>query len=359
MAIRQKTLTDGSKRYFAAVYVRDSQKYIYGSTRTRKRDALSDETKLKHELYSGSYIEETTVTFDEAVNTYFNLLAVDRLSEGTLKNYQSLYVNHLEKTFGHRTLVSIRPYEIQQLWKEKSLTLANSTIIKAHTLMNNVYKQYVKWDEIKNNPLDKVDKPRTRYRTAQIWTKEEAHTFLETAKEYQSYMVFWLALNTGMRSGEILGLTWDSIDFENNLIIVKQQYSRSKKKIVYHTKTSTSMREIDLSHSQMDVLINHKNSQNPKSNIVCSNEIGGFIQERNVRRAKKVICDRTNVKLITFHELRHTHASMLVNMDEPLKYVQERLGHSDAKTTMNFYVHTQKSHHRETAERFSNYFLSE
>lgn len=359
MAIREKALIKGEKRYQAAVYVKDNKKYIYGSWQKRKRDAKSDENRIQYDLHSGSYIKETNKTFDEAINIYFELTTSDRLSVGTSKTYKSLYNSHLKDPFGFRKLTSIKPYEIQRIWKNKQEFLANSTIIKLHTLMNNVYKQFIQWEEIKNNPLDKVNKPSINYRTANIWTKKEAHSFLKSAREYQSYMVFWLGLNAGMRLGECLGLTWDCVDFNNNCIVVKQQYSRIEKKIVHHTKTSTSMREIDLSKSQMAILLDHKEKQknyNLKTNNVCSNELGGFIQERNIRRAKKTICMRANVKEITFHELRHTHASMLVDLNEPIKYVQERLGHADVKTTLNLYVHTQKSHHRDTAERFSVFF---
>lgn len=356
MAIREKTLVNGDKRYQAAVYIRGENKYIYSSWMKLKRDANAAEVKLQHELYTGAYVKETKITFDEAITIYFDLIASDKIAESSLYNYKSLYKSHLKDYFGSRPISSIKSFEIQQLWKNKQKTLANSTIIKLHTLMNKVFKQFIKWEELKNNPLDGVDKPSVRNKPAQIWSKNEAKMFLSVAKEYQAYMLFWISLNTGMRLGECLGLTWDCVDFVNNKIIVQQQYSRLKKKIVYHTKTSRSMREIDLSQKQMDILLNHKEHQKIKTNIVCSNEIGGFLMERNIRRAKKSICKRANIKEITFHELRHTHASMLVDMNEPIKYVQERLGHTDVKTTLNLYVHTQKSHHRKTAERFSDYF---
>lgn len=358
MSIREKTLKNGEHRYQAAVYMRGEQKYLYGPWQKRKREAQEYHAKLQHELYSGAYIEETKINFDEAFNIYFDLIASESLSENTLRTYKSMYNSHLKDQIGSKPLTSIKPFKIQQLWKQKQNVLSNSTIIKLHNIMNRVFKQFIKWEELKNNPLDGVDKPSVKSKSAKIWTKKEAHNFLEIAEEYQAYIAFWLALNTGMRIGECLGLTWDCIDFEKNNIIVKQQYNRAKKKIIYHTKTSRSMREIDLSATQMNFLKSYKEKQDLQTDIVCSNEIGGFIQERNIRRAKKSICERTGIKEISFHELRHTHASMLVSMNEPIKYVQERLGHTDVKTTLNLYVHTQKSHHRETAERFSDYFYN-
>lgn len=206
--------------------------------------------------------------------------------------------------------------------------------------------------------IDGVHKPSPNYSSPKTWTKEEAQSFLKYAKNYQAYILFWIALNTGMRKSEIMGLTWENVDFTRNSIFVRQQYHEPTKEIIYRGKTANSIREISMTLSQMEVLKNHKEKQNPKTNIVCSNELGGYLMSRNIRRAKKAICKQANIEEITLHEFRHTHGSMLADMNEPTKYIQERLGHKDATTTLNFYIHTQKSHHQKTAERFDNYFTN-
>lgn len=358
MAIKKHTLKDGSFRYQASVYNREEKKHIYGSRRKLKKEAYNDEIALKHQLMSGNYISETSKTLNEGFEIYIDIIGPKKLKPYTLRSYTGLYNNHLRKVLGYRKMNSISPYEIQQIWNSKQTSLSNATITKLHTILNNIYKAFVKWGEINENPVQKVEKPSVKSKSINIWTITEAQSFLKQAKSSQYYIAFWLALNMGIRLGECLGLTWDCIDFEKQVVIVKQQLHVRKPKIVSYTKTETSKREISLSEYEITELYKYKQVQTPQSDLVCVNSVGGFIQRRNIRRALDNIAAQANVPRLTFHELRHTHASLMIKMGIPPKHVQERLGHADVSTTLNYYVHTYKSHHKESAEIFSNLFNS-
>lgn len=352
--IQEKEIKSG-KRYRAKVYSKYDKKNHYGPWRKRKKQADIDETNIKHDLQNNTYIKESLITLDEATKIYFDTVAPNELRQTTIDVEKSNYKNHLKKPFGSRQLISIKPLEIQLLWEEKKNILKNSSIIKMHTFLNKIYKTFIQWGEIKNNPLDGVKKLSPNYAKPNTWSREEVNRFLEYAKDYQSYMVFWLALHTGMRSAEILGLTWNNVDFKARSIYVTQQYIEKEKKIVHRGKTKNSLREISLTDKQMETLQQHKEKQSPKTNLVCSNTNGDFLMSRNIRRSKKKICERADLNEITLHEFRHTHGSLLAEMNSPVKHIQERLGHKDVTTTLNYYIHINESSHQKTAEEYEDF----
>lgn len=355
MAIEKRTTKDGKNRYRANIYIRKGVPRATGEWRTHKKQAEQDETAIKHELFSGTYVDETDKTVDQAMQVYSELMLPKQVTKNTLNRYMSLYNVHIKPKFGTRPLTSLKPYEIQLFYHSKEGEIANSTIIKIHTILNKLYKQFIKWNELKTNPLDHVDKPSPNYKKGETWNREEVQIFLKFAKEYQAYIAFFLALNFGLRLGEILGLQWKHVDFEKNKIYVRDQYDYNQKKIT-PLKTKSSVRNLDMSDAQAEVLLWWKQKhQHLNSDFVCISETGTHYMPRNIRRAKAAICKHTGIKNIRFHDLRHTHASLLIELGEQPKIVQGRLGHADIKTTLNVYVHTQTSEHKKTADRFSDF----
>lgn len=355
--IQEKTLKDSTKRYRAKVYDGGAKENIYSSWVKQKKKAQLEETELKYQLQNGLYIKETTNTLDEAFQIYLSVVAPDRMGSEALNQQQMYYSNHIKPEFGSRQINSIKPYEIQTLWKKKQDEgIANSTIIKHHTLLNQIYKSFIGWGELKENPLDGVIKPSANYKKAATWNKEQASKFLNEAKGHSSYITFWVLLNTGLRIAEAQGLTWDKLNTVNYTLLVDQQYKEREKKLVDWTKTDQSKREISLSKSQVDFLFAYKDQQLTPTEFICATETGNPQLKGNLRKYAKRFAEKANVPIVTLHGMRHTHGSILADMGEPVKYIQERLGHKDVKTTLNFYIHTQKSHHQETAMRFDNFF---
>lgn len=226
MAIQEVQRKNG-KRYRANVY--SKEKRLLGQWRKTKKHAQLDELTIQHQINLGTYIEETHKTLNECADIYFEDVAIQKMSESSIDLEKGHYKNHIKPVFGHRKITSIKPYEIQKLWTNKLKTHSSSTVNRLHTIMNKIYKQFVKWEEIKHNPLDNIDKPRLVYGKTEVWTKEEVNKFLFHAKEYQSYIVFFLAIHTGMRLGEVLALHWDDIDFKNNVIYVTESLNRKNR----------------------------------------------------------------------------------------------------------------------------------
>lgn len=339
--------------YRSNVYYK-GKRYI-GTRRSSKKEAELDELEQRRDLLTGNHLEESRKTLDDGFDDYMTLVAPKRLGSTALLGAESYYKNHIQPVFGFREMASIKSIEIQKFLVKKENELANSTIIKLFTLMNQIYKMMIRWNELKTNPLDGVQKPQPNYKEKSTWTKEECHKFLSVAQEYQSYMAFWLALQFGLRFSEVLGLQWENIDFKNKTLHVEQAYHEREKKLG-RLKTDSSRRSIPISEQQAEFLKQYKENQKPKSNIVVANSQGNFMMKRNVRRAMKRICERAGVKEITFHELRHTHATLMLEMNEHIKIVQQRLGHVKAETTVNIYSHVRPQVHHDSAQRFSNFF---
>ncbi|MBB6449774.1 integrase [Geomicrobium halophilum] len=339
--------------YRSNVYYK-GRRYI-GARRHSKKEADLDEAEQKRDLLTGNHLEESRKTLKDGFDDYMTLVAPKRLGTIALQGAESYFKNHIEPVFGFREMVSIKSIEIQKFFVQKEKELANATIIKMYTLMNQIYKMMLLWNELKANPLDGVQKPQPDYKEKTTWTKEECHSFLSVAKEYHSYMAFWLALQFGLRFSEVLGLRWKNIDFNNNTLYVYEAYHEQEKELG-RLKTESSQRDIPISDQQAEYLKLYKEKQTPKSDVVVANLQGGYMMKRNVRRAMQRICERAEVKQITFHELRHTHATLMLEMNEHVKIVQQRLGHVKAETTMDIYSHVRPQVHQDSAERFSNFF---
>lgn len=175
-----------------------------------------------------------------------------------------------------------------------------------------------------------------------------------------------LALCTGMRRGELLGLTWDCVDFRNKTITVRQSATRYKDPVTgqaVHTikepKTWTSYRKIPMVDNIIPILRNHMQSQrvhmidpnwNPNDLVFCSSK-GTIIEANTVNRYLNQIIKRAELEKFSMHALRHTFATRMMEAGVPAKVVQEMLGHKDVALTLDTYTHvTLDIAHREIAK---------
>ncbi|BAK94237.1 site-specific integrase [Tetragenococcus halophilus] len=353
MAIEKIKHKNIKATYRSKVYFK-GKRYL-GVHRKTKKEAELDEINQKKEFLTGEYSKETNKTLDDGFDDYITLIAPKNLSIKALKIAKSNYKNHIQPELGHRLLNELRPLEIQKFLNKKELNLTGGTVIKFYTLLNQIYKMMLSWNELKANPLQGVSKPKIEYKPKMTLTKDQCHQFLLFAKNYQSYMAFWLALQFGLRLGEALGLQWEDVDLKNNVLYIRQAYHEETKELG-RLKTKASERSIPLSQQQSEFLKDYKQNQFPQSTLVASNEKGGFLMKSNIKRARIQICKRAEVPNVTFHELRHTQATLMLEMNEHPKIVQQRLGHVKVETTLDIYSHVRPQVHQKSAQRFSDFF---
>ena len=172
-----------------------------------------------------------------------------------------------------------------------------------------------------------------------------------------------IAIHTGLRCGEVLGLTWDDIDFDTKTITVnKQLQNQHNDLVIASTKTTTSNRVLGMTKKLYDILLESKTQQakfksilsneyHTKHDFVCCHDDGRPINPRTLTNYTARLVDKLGISF-KFHDLRHLHATMMLEADANIKVLQERLGHSDIGTTLNTYSHVTRKLEDAAIERF-------
>ncbi|MFJ8257194.1 site-specific integrase [Peribacillus asahii] len=190
---------------------------------------------------------------------------------------------------------------------------------------------------------------------------DEIKQFLKVAINHRFYPAFHLAITTGMRRGEILGLRWKDVNLEKGILYVRQTLSRDGKYFLNGAKTEAGVRSIQLANAsivmlkkQKRIVAKEKLSCGPEYNdydlVVCTSK-GTPVIPSNLKRTYQRLIKEADVPLIRFHDLRHTHATMLLAQGIHAKVISERLGHSNIKTTLDIYSHVLPNMQEEAANQ--------
>ena len=188
---------------------------------------------------------------------------------------------------------------------------------------------------------------------ASVLTSSEIQTFLDEVKEQKYRVLFLLAIMSGARQGEILGLKWQEIDWANNQVRIRRTFNCRK---WYKPKSSASSREIDLGPTMMQSLKAWKLAcRSNKLDLVFPNGKGQPIEPTHLTRMHFYpALDAAGIKRIRFHDLRHTYASLLIEQGENIKYIQSQMGHANPSVTLNIYGHLMESVNQAAAQRLED-----
>jgi integrase len=195
------------------------------------------------------------------------------------------------------------------------------------------------------------------------WSADELRQFLASIEDGEWYVPIYLAANTGMRRGEVLGLTWRNVDLDNARLIVEQQVQSVEYEArVADVKTAGSRRTIDLDPRTVAVLKTWRRHQLERhlstgrrtdDEFVLTHPDGGSIHPDLFSQSWSRLMEKSDVRRIRLHDLRHTHASILLKAGVPVKVVSERLGHSSPAFTMTVYQHVLPGMQADAAASFS------
>lgn len=212
-------------------------------------------------------------------------------------------------------------------------------------------------------PCDRAERPRAERPVPRTLTSDEAARLLEAAADHRLGALFTLLLTTGLRLGEALGLTWETLDLEEGYLLVLYQLQRrdSAAKLV-PPKSATGRRRVELPPTAVDALRRHRERQaeervragelwQDKLGLVFTSEIGTPLDPSNVRRALYGLMQKAGLPKVTVHGLRHTFASLALEEGAHPRTVQEVLGHSDVRLTLATYSHVAPCLHREAVLR--------
>ncbi len=257
------------------------------------------------------------------------------------------------------------------MYKDK---LTSCTVLKYHRLMKQALDYAVKRGFIEQNIMKQIDAPRDSEYTYSYYSASEVKELLQKTKEDPLHLIIMVAAYYGLRRSEILGLRWESIDFENNAININHkilttsgEHSNSPKGSDI-LKTKSAYRSLPLLPIIRDALLLRK-SENEKDRKYCGrqyskkyleyifvDEHGILISPEYVTRRFPLVLDKLHMKKIRFHDLRHTCASLLFLNEVPLQKIQLWLGHSTYRTTEKFYIHLDFYSHQTTADAIDRLF---
>lgn len=358
-------------------------------TTKKLNDYLTAEyMKFKEEVEAGLYIAPQKLTFEAFLIEWRSKYAEKHLATKTITNYDSNLKTRILPYFGHMKLDEIKPLHVldfmEQLSQEgargdrQSGKLSSSSLEIAHRILKNIFDRAVEWKIIKVNPVETVKKPRVTYKEVVPYDKDEVQQMLLALQKepYHWRMMITLALTSGMRRGELLGLEWKHVDWKNSTIDVRQSLVHALKGevIVKEPKTKKSSRLISLPTSVINELreyylyrvkerdklgdaYNNKDIKGNEWNFVFSHADGTpFHHERPYQWFRQFL-KRAGLRPIRFHDLRHTSATLLINQGVHAKVISERLGHGDITTTMNIYGHALRSADQAAADKFEVLFL--
>ncbi len=332
---------EGKRKYF--------NKTIHGT----KKDAQKFLTAKTREKDLGIFVEPASMPLNEFLDRWLEEIAINKLRARTFDNYESLLNCHVRKILGSKKLSDIQAYEVQKLYNDmKKAKYSPKTIRHVHNVLSPVFKQAIKWKMLIQNPCDLCELPRMEKPEMMYFTPEETTKFLDAAKEDKFYTVFLLAIETGMRPDEYLGLQWKDVDFENGAISVRRALVVKKGGgfIFTEPKTKKSRRSIPISKSAINALKNYRRNQLEEKlklgadyenyDLVFASEIGTPLLHGNLlRRHFKPIRDKAKLPKIRLYDLRHTTATLLLSSGENPKVVSERLGHASIVLTLDTYSH--------------------
>jgi integrase len=317
-------------------------------TQKDAKNALAD---LISSINKGEYVQENKMTVTDFFHIWLTEYAKQKYKPTVYDVEESIIKKRIIPVIGHIKMQQIKPLTITRFYNELSLTYSSDYVRHIHAILRKAFGQAVRWELLSHNPIDKVDSPKIRKTTMQTWNLEQCLHFLEVSKNHVHYIIFSLAIHTGMRKGEILGLRWSDIDFENKTISIQQtvNWTPSLGIVFQDTKTANSSRRISIGEMVIQdlrdvelVIQNRKNDPNIMyidHDLVCCYHNGEPVKPRRVTEMFELLTKKATLPKIRFHDLRHSHASILLNNGVNAKIGAERLGHSSVQIFLDRYSH--------------------
>ncbi len=287
-----------------------------------------------------------------------------RTAEGTVRprtyeSYKGTLQRHVLPYIGTRTLNTLKPMHLQGLFDHVAATVSPTSANYVRTVLNIALNEAVRWQVIARNPIAGTRKKKTTPREATIWTPDQIRRVVAVAQEHRLYALFYLVFATGLRHGELVGLTWD--DVEDDAIVVRRTVStRSGRVIESEPKSASGRRVVPIDATTRQVLEEHADRQRQELTElgmrrdelpvrVFTNRLGGTLDSSNVTKVWHGIQDKADVPRARMHDARHMHLSLLVANGVDIRTVADRAGHSDTVLTMRLYAHALEAQRKRAA----------
>lgn len=325
---------------------------IRGSKPTAEKKAI----ELLYNMDGGSSLNPSKIKLEDYLDIWLHQIK-PRVRSETYRRYCEICLMHIKPVLGYIPIDDLRTEDIRQYYN--NLNQSPNSIRQHHAVLHHALKDAVKGGLINRNIIETVSPPPKELKEMQTWTTEEMNQFIEFNRELKIYPLFYLALFTGMRRSELLGLQWSDIDWLGSQLSVRRAYhQRGKIKEFTIPKTKKSIRSIALSPSTIKVLRDLYAKTHQNRNLGGASSQGVFWSDGQtpspnmISKAWQRACKKAGVRVIRFHDARHTHATILLQQGIHPKIVQERLGHYSIQITLDTYSHVVPGMQESAADGF-------
>lgn len=347
------------------------QKSVSGKTQKEVAQKLKAATAA---IDAGTYTEPSKMTVGEWLDIWAEQY-LGNVKVLTVSAYKTTIRLHIKPHIGSVRLDKLNAHTVQRLYNglgeasSDGEQLSPKTIKNVHGVLHRALQQAVANGYIKFNPADACVLPRVEKKELMPLDEVDTTRFLEAIQGHQMEILFTVTLFTGMREGEVLGLTWDCVDFNRGTIIINKQLQKEKKAGAEYFLAPTKndkARTLTPAPFVMDLLRRRKDEQeadrkaagewwsNPM-NLVFTNNAGGNIIPQTLSRKYKEIVTSIGRPDARFHDLRHSYAVAAIRSGDDIKTVQGNLGHATASFTLDVYGHVTDQMKEASAARMAQY----
>jgi integrase len=287
----------------------------------------------------------------------------------THRRYSDIMRRHVLPIIGGVPLSKLNASHLQRLYTSRiEAGLSTTSVHHIHVTLHGAMKQALRWGMIDRNPTELLDPPRRAVPETATWNVDQTRRVLAAGNETGLAALWYLALMTGMRRGELLGLKWEDIEFEQGTLSVRRTLIRGNGGTweLGQPKTASSRRAIALPGNCLTALRQHRVRQLEQRmrlgelwqdhGFVFTGQNGQPLHPNTLAAQFERLIIAANVPRIRFHDLRHTCATLLLSQGVHPKIVQERLGHADIAMTLNRYSHVTPDMQRAAANTLDNVF---
>lgn len=355
----------------------DEQTKQYRRASTTVRGSRADAERRSRELAMqrdhGVFVDPSRLTVQEYLTDWVNAREAQGLKPSTIQGYRGVCQRYVYPSIGSLPLQKLTPIHMDRLYSHLRKVgsgrgpVSERTLLSVHRILNAAFVRAVKMRQLTNNPCAAVETPRPQKKEMSALAEQEVVqmlTMLKSSGDPLLYSVVVVAVTTGMRRGEILALRWSDIDLDARVLTVRRSLTgpiKGKGPQFTEPKTAKSRRTIALPEQTIAELRAHRSRQGAQrlllgvayqdTGLVFA-EADGMPLNPNKVSSRWLEFRRENDVRVRFHDLRHTHATLMLKDGVPLKVVSDRLGHSTAVLTLDTYSHVLPGMDAAAAERF-------
>ena len=381
--IRKKTVTRNGKEYtywearlivgFDPGTGRQKQRSITGKTQKEVRQKLN---QLAAEVDNGTYMEPLKMTLGEWLDTWADTY-LNNVKPMTVLNYNKYISKHIKPALGNVRLDKLESTAIQRFYNDLGQPhndkpgLSPKTVRCIHGVLHKALQQAVALGYLRSNPTGACTLPRVQRKEIKPLDSSEIGAFMRAVKGHPFEALYLTTLFTGMRRGEVCGLTWDCVNLEKGQILINKQLQNipgQPGKYRFVSLKNDKSRSVALASFLVDVLKQHKAHQNTQkeraaelwqeTGFVFTNEIGEHLAPGSVYNHFKRLAVSIGLPTARFHDLRHSYAVASLRAGDDIKTVQENLGHHTAAFTLDVYGHITEEMKRDSADRMNAFIKS-